>query len=179
MLARIEEVKKLKSNNVKIILTFTEDIPQKFADTFVAVTFGGRLTVHGKSSKISVHARNDLRRASLSIMLSQEKDILLFLDFIGYPDNWLYYSSFSIFIIEDIDIKIIELDGKEFQYREKLFKQIYAIYENLKPMLDGLTENIDIFLKEKFKIKSKKDLSIPELEDYRNKLIALEESLGE
>jgi len=170
---KLTKIKKTTNNNLKLYMESIKNI-QQFANIMLAVTINDIITVHAKSSKIAV---DDTGKSEIILTLTQEKDIQNVLALLSYTDDYMLYSTFTLDFDMELSLQFIKLDGKEYQYRENLYRHIFAIYSELSAIEKKPVDEIDKMLKTKLGLTSKKDCKIEELENYRNKISALLEEM--
>jgi len=173
MKIEITEIKKTRNNNLNLILVF-EYISDEYVNTHVACTFDNFLTVHGKTGK----KKFDAQECEMQLTLKKEKDIEQFLYFIGFQDNFFNFSSFAFPVYRNFECEFIRIQ-KEHEYRNKLFSSINFLYQELLPTNEDweTVEDVDAFFKERFNFQSKAELTTEKLEEYRNKLFKIKDSL--
>jgi len=180
------KVVKTKYNNLKLYVELF-GVPEQikmYSDTFLGVSFPN-ITIHVKSSRISVHKEGD-DKFSCVFLITQEPDVHKILDMIGYKQSWQYHSNwtYEVDIIYDV---YLEKKDKEWEYRNKILASVYATYEEMKPYLPSNIQDkdsIDDYMKAQFlcdketgQVFRKSELNINQLEVYANQVRGLYKEL--
>jgi len=174
---KIEEIKKQRSNNLKLDVKFFDiEGLEDIADTFVSVTFTKPffLTVHTKSSKLYINSNIDYIKASMFLTLKKESDIEKFLNEIGFEYNWLDFASFAYIPINaDFEAEFTVMDTKEIDYKTKLLSKIHGLFTVCAGYIESKPELVKSAVKNYFKIESLSELDVQQLEKVYHYSLAL------
>jgi hypothetical protein len=177
--ARLEYIRKKSNGNLILEIEVLEKIenPELIAKSFIAANFAdegiGFFTVHGLTTEVKIYNVNEVVYAKFNLEVKKEVDISVLIQSVNFTPDLQEIDTGKWHLGYRFDLKITPLP-KEYQYRLELYKEIYAIYDELSPQFELSVDELDALLKEKFCMESKSSASIEQLERYRDCLRTIE-----
>lgn len=175
----IDTIQKTHVGNLKLNFE-TNKLEQNISKKFLAITLNEMFTFAAKCSPLKVGDNDEMRKYSGYFLISNEPDCERVLTYFSIEKEiYDICNTFEICINQfENDIKIEIRDGKEYKYREKLYRQIYNLYSKIAEKFSCTITKVDETMKRVNNVVSKRELSTPDLETYRNKLLKLNDNIS-